>query len=97
MNNSNLYPDKNYLEIQNNSEKYIEELKIHDKISVNQNDLTLSNNLIKTKNPLWGYYSVKSFKIDEKNFNSESIFPNYDIYCGDCFMGECYLKKIIKK
>jgi len=86
----------NFIEV-NNSEKYIEKLKLHDKISVKQIDLTLSYNLIKTNNPLWGYYSVKSFKIDEKDFTSESLFPNYNIYCGDCFMGECYLIKKIKK
>jgi hypothetical protein len=86
----------NFIKV-NNSEKYIEKLKLHDKILVKQRDLTLSNNLIKTNDLLWSYYSVKSFKIDEKDFNSESLFPNYNIYCGDCFMGECYLIKKIKK
>lgn len=92
----NLYPDKNYIQIYNNSEKYIDQLKVKDKISIKQIDLVPSYNLLKRNDPLWGYYDVKSFKIDEKEINPESIFPNYLIFCGDCFMGECYLKKIIK-
>ena len=97
MNNINLYPDKNYIEITNNSEKYIEQLKIKDKISIKQIDLVPSYNLLKRNDPLWGYYDVKSFKIDEKEINLGNLFSNYSIYCGDCFMGECYLIKKLKK
>ena len=93
----NSYPDKNYIQIHTNSEKYIEKLQHNDKISVQQTHFTASNNLLKRNDPLWGYYDVKSFKIDEKEINPETIFPNYLIVCGDCFMSECYLKKIIKK
>jgi len=86
-----------YIRITNNSEKYIDELKIKDKITINQNDLSPSGNLLKRSDPLWGYYNVKSFKIGEKEFTLDSLFSNYYIFCGDCFMGECYLKKVLKK
>lgn len=97
MNSINIYSDKNYVKIISNSEKYIEQLKISNKISVNEEDLLPSLNLIKTNDPLWGYYSVKTFKIHGNEISPETLFQNYHIYCGDCFMGECYLVKEIKK
>jgi len=97
MNNINLYLDKNYIQIHNNSEKYIEQLKIKDRILIKQIDLCPSDNLLQRNDPLWCYYYVKYFKIDEKEITPESVFPNYVISCGDCFMGECYLIKRIKQ
>lgn len=86
-----------YIKIANNSEKYIDELRIKDKIKIKQIDLLPSANLILRSNPIWGYYNVQSFKIGEKEFKPESLFSNYYIICGDCFMGECYLRKVLKR
>jgi hypothetical protein len=86
-----------YIEIQNNSEIYIEKLKMNDQVSVKQMDLIPSINLIERKDPLWGYYPVKSFKINEKEISPQILFPNYSISCGDCFRGVCYLIKELKR
>lgn len=95
MNTTNL--NHYFIKITNNSVKYIEELRIKDKITINQNDLLPSDNLLIRRDPIWGYYNIKSFKIGEKEFEPASLFPNYYISCGDCFMGECYLRKVLKR
>lgn len=82
-----------YVEIQNNSEKYIEQLKTKDKVSVKQMDLIPSAQLIQRNDPLWGYYSVKSFNINDTDMSPKLLFPDYSILCGDCFQGKCYLIK----
>lgn len=82
-----------YIEIINNSEKYIEMLKHKDKIYINFNDIKPSNNLVKRYDPLWGYYDVKSFKINNSNVKPDEIFVDYYVSCGDCFLGECFLRK----
>jgi hypothetical protein len=84
-----------HLEIINNSERYIKLLQEKDKISINQNDIKPSDQLIKSSNPLWGYYDVKSFTINSKPVDPCEIFPNYQVLCGDCFYGKCFLWKII--
>jgi hypothetical protein len=87
-----------HLEIINNSEKYIKLLQEIDKISINFNDIKPSDNLIKSSDPLWGYYDVKSFTINNKQVEPHEIFPNYQVLCGDCFLGECFMwKRIISK
>jgi len=83
-----------YIEIINNSEKYIEMLKQKDIICIKNIDIKPSNYLVKISDPLWGYYNVKSFTINEKEVNPNDIFPNYKIICGDFFLGQGYLRKI---
>ena len=82
----------------NNSEKYIKLLQQCDKIYINLGDITPSDDLIKTSNPLWGYYNVKSFTINNSQVDPCEIFPNHQVLCGDCFHGECIMwKKRINK
>ena len=83
-----------YIEIINNSEKYIEMLKQKDEIYIRNIDIKPSNDLVKIYDPLWGYYDVTTFTINEKKVNSNDIFLNYKIICGDFFCGEGFLKKI---
>jgi hypothetical protein len=83
-----------YIEIINNSEKYIEMLKQKDIINIKGSDIKPSDNLVKKYDPLWGYYDVKSFIINKKEVNPNEIFPNYIVICGDFFQGEGFLKKI---
>ena len=84
-----------HIEITNNSENYIKLLQQRDKISINSNDIKPSDDLIKKRDPLWGYYNVKSFTINNKEVDPCEIFPNYQVLCGDCFYGKCFLWKII--
>ena len=87
-----------HLKIINNSEKYIKLLQQCDKIYINLGDITPSDDLIKTSNPLWGYYNVKSFTINNSQVDPCEIFPNHQVLCGDCFHGECIMwKKRINK
>jgi len=94
--NNNSYSGKNYIQIVNNSEKYIEQLMTRHKISIDQKDILTSSNLRETDDPLLGYYPVKSFIINENDIYTETLFSKYNIYCGDCFRGECYLLAIKK-
>jgi len=82
-----------YIEIINNSEKYIEMLKKKDKIYINLNDIKPSIVLVNRYDPLWGYYDVKSFRINDSHIKPDEIFVDYYILCGDCFHGECFLRK----
>jgi hypothetical protein len=82
-----------YIEIINNSEKYIEMLKQKDIIYINSNDVKPSNDLVKRDDTLWGYYHVKSFKVNNSNVKPDEIFVDYYVSCGDCFLGECLLQK----
>jgi len=52
--NNNSYSGKNYIQIVNNSEKYIEQLMTRHKISIDQKDILTSSNLRETDDPLWG-------------------------------------------
>ena len=40
-----------------------------------------------------GYYDVKSFTINNTQVSPNEIFLNYEVSCGDCFLGECFLRK----
>lgn len=82
-----------YIEIINNSEKYIEMLKQRDKIDINLNDIRPSIELVNRYDPLWGYYNVKSFRINNIDFKPDEIFVDYYVSCGDCFRGKCFLRK----
>jgi hypothetical protein len=86
-----------YIEIINNSEKYIEMLKQKDKIYIKYSDITRSDDLVKRSDPLFGYYDVKCFTINKIEFNPDDLFLNYKVICGDFFCGEGFLKKIDKK
>jgi hypothetical protein len=86
-----------YIEIINNSEKYIELLKQTDIVTIQQIDIKQSEDLIIIKDTLWGYYDVKFFIIDKKVINSNEIFENYRIICGDFFCGQGFLEKIYIK
>ena len=66
-----------YIEIINNSEKYIEMLKKKDKIYIKNIDIKPSDYLVKIFDPLWGNYNVKSFRINEKDIDPKDLFPNY--------------------
>ena len=83
-----------YINIINNSEKYIEMLKQKDKIYVREIDIKPCEELIKKNDTLWGYYDVKYFKINEKEIIPSDIFSNYKVICGDFFCGEGFLQKI---
>jgi hypothetical protein len=82
-----------YIEIINNSEKYIEMLKQRDKIYINLNDIKPSIELLNRNDPLWGYYNVKSFRINDNDLKPNEIFVDYHVSCGDCFRGVCFLQK----
>ena len=41
---------------------------------------------------MW-YYDVKSFTINNIQVSPNEIFLNYEVSCGDCFLGECFLRK----
>jgi hypothetical protein len=75
-----------YIEIINNSEKYIEMLKQKDIIYIKCNDIKPSVDLVKRYDPLWGYYDVKSFTINNTQVSTNEIFLNYEVSCGDCFL-----------
>jgi len=83
-----------YIEIINNSEKYIEMLKQKDKIHIIYSDIKPSDYLIKTSDTLCGYYDVKYFTINTIQFNPDDFFLNYKVICGDFFCGEGFLEKI---
>jgi len=83
-----------YIEIIKNSEKYIELLKQKDKIYIKASDIKPSDYLVKISDTLWGYYDVKTFIINEEEFNPNYFFANYKVICGDFFCGEGFLQKI---
>jgi hypothetical protein len=85
-----------YLKIIKNSTKYIKLLKQKDEIYIQQFDIRPSSNLIKILDPLWGYYDVKTFTIDGKEVNPNVFFPNHKIICGNFFLGQGLLKKLVK-
>jgi hypothetical protein len=85
-----------YIEIIHNSEKYIKLLQQTDKIYINYADIKPSIELVKRADPLWGYYIVKSFTVNNTQVNPDEIFFNYKVCCGDFFLGEGFLYKINK-
>jgi len=85
-----------YIEIINNSEKYIEMLKEKDKIYIKYSDIKPSDILIKNSDTLSGYYDINFFTINTVRLNSDYFFLNYKIICGDFFCGEGFLQKIDK-
>ena len=85
-----------YIEIINNSEKYIEMLKQKDKIYIKYSDIKISDYLIKISDTLSGYYDVKYFTINEIQINPDDFFLNYKVIGGDFFYGEGFLQKIDK-
>ena len=85
-----------YVEIINNSEKYIEMLKQKDKIYIKYSHIKPSDYLIKSSDTLSGYYDVKYFTVNAIQINTDDFFLNYKIICGDFFCGEGFLQKINK-
>jgi len=85
-----------YIEIINNSEKYIEMLKQKDKIYIKYSDIKLSEYLVNISDTISGYYDVKYFTINTTQFNPDDFFLNYKVICGDFFCGEGFLQKIDK-
>ena len=85
-----------YIEITHNSEKYIEMLKQKDKIYIKYSDIKPSEYLVKTSDILSGYYDVKYFTINTRQFNTDDFFSNYKVICGDFFCGEGFLQKFDK-
>lgn len=83
-----------YIEIINNSNKYIEMLKQKDKIYIKYTDIKPSDYLIKISDTLSGYYDVNFFTINKIQFNTCNFFLNYKIICGDFFCGEGFLQKV---
>jgi hypothetical protein len=86
-----------YIEIIHNSEKYIEMLKQEDKIYIKYSDIKLSDYLVKNSDIISGYYDVKYFTINTKQFNPDDFFSNYKLICGDFFCEESFLQKINKR
>ena len=82
-----------YIEITNNSEKYINLLKTQNKVLINYNDIKPSAGLTERPNPLWGYYDVKSFTLNNKQIKPNELIENYTILCGDFYCGSGYLIK----
>ena len=85
-----------YIEIINNSEKYIEMLKKKDKIYIKYSDIKPSEYLVKITDTLSGYYDVKYFTINKTQINPDDYFSNYKVICGDFFCGEGFIEKIDK-
>jgi hypothetical protein len=85
-----------YIEIINNSEKYIEMLKQKDKIYIKYSDIKPSDYLFKISDTLSGYYDVEYFIINTMRFNPDKFFLNYKVICGDFFCGEGFIQKIDK-
>lgn len=83
-----------YIDIINNSEKYIEMLKQTDKVYINGNDIKPSTELMNRYDPLWGYYDVKTFMMNGIPIKSNDFFSKYIVICGDFYLGEGYLRKI---
>jgi hypothetical protein len=83
-----------YIDIINNSEKYIELLKSNDKIYIKKCDIMQSNDLLKMSDPLWGFYNVKSFILNGQQLNPNDIFYGYQVLCGDFFCGEGFIIRI---
>lgn len=74
------------------AKKYIDELKLKNKITVDENDMKMYAYASK---PHWlslqNYCTVLSF--DGRDIVS-SYFPGFTVKCGDCFMGKCALIKL---
>jgi len=85
-----------YIQIINNSEKYIEMLNQKDKIYIKYSDIKPSNYLVNISDTLTGYYDVNSFIINTTQFNPDYFFLNFKVICGDFFCGEGFLQKIDK-
>ena len=85
-----------YIQIINNSEKYIEMLNQKDKIYIKYSDIKSSDYLVNKSDTLTGYYDVKYFIINTTQFNPDYFFFNCKVICGDFFCGEGFLQKIDK-
>jgi hypothetical protein len=85
-----------YIEIINNSEKYIEMLKKKDKIYIKYSDIKPSEYLLNISDTLSGYYDVKYFIINTTQYKPDDFFLNFKVICGDFFCGEGFLQKIDK-
>jgi hypothetical protein len=88
--------ESTYVKVRVENKGIIEKLKVGEKMYVYRKNVFPSPNLIKTNNPLWGFYNVLSFIIDEEEFYTKDLFEDKMIVCGDydCFMGECIMKEI---
>lgn len=82
-----------YIEIIKNADKYLEELKTNDKVKIVITDIKQSDELLKRNDPLWGYYNVKSFLINNEYINPKELLPDYYLTCGDFYCGWGYLLK----
>lgn len=75
------------------AKKYIDELKLKNRITVDENDIKMYDNAPK---PNWlysqhNYCTVLSF--DGHKIVS-AYFPGFAIKCGDCFKGKCPIFKV---
>ncbi len=79
-----------FVKIKMEDMKVAERIQLGEKCVVLEKNVFRSEDLIKRNNPLWGWYPVKSLIVNEKEIDvSDEYF-----YCGDCFQGECFIKKI---
>ena len=87
--------ESTYVKVRIEDKGIIEKLKVCEKMYVYRKNVFPSPDLIKTNNPLWGFYNVLSFIIDEEEFYTKDLFGDEIIVCGDYdyFMGECIMKK----
>lgn len=82
-----------YVKVRIEDKDMIEKLKEGEKMYIFRKNIFPSPDLIKTNNPLWGFYDVLSFIIEEEEIFTKDIFGNDLIICGDYDMGECIIKK----
>jgi hypothetical protein len=69
----------------------ISKIQLNEKNVILRKNVFMSEDLIQQNNPLWGYYPVKTFIINEEEINAHQYFPYHYVLCGDSFGGECYL------
>ena len=82
--------NESYVKVKVEGYGVVERLKLGERFIILEKNVFRSEDLIKTNNPLWGWYPVKSFIMDE----NEIDISNEGYVCGDAFEGECYIKKV---
>ena len=81
--------NESYVKVKMDGYDMVKRLKLDEKLIILEKNVFRSEDLIKTNNPLWGWYPVKSFIINEKEID----VLNEAYICGDAFEGECYIKR----